>query len=339
MRHRRAFWGISILIALVWTLSGGSSSTSSGGLVVGAEPQRGGNPSGAAVPNGAAARGGVAVEPPPAAEDLVLLTVTVADKKGAVTGLDKSRFQVLEDGVEQKIAYFWVDNRPISVGFVFDGSSTMTDVMNEAMREVGPAFLKSKTQDDEYFVIVFSDAPAMVVAYTTDAKLMPKVFPKSGEQPLYDAIYNGIDAMKEAANPRKVLVVVTAAGDNGKGQTDDQLVNYAIKQPVQVYSIDMGGGSAASNTLDLLASVTGGRANVSSDSSFLLESISAELARALKSQYLIGYKSTNTKKDGHRRGVKVKVRASSEEAKLTVWTKSGYYSQKESKTKTVTTGK
>ncbi len=79
----------------------------------------------------------------------------------------------------------------------------------------------------------------MVVSYTTDAKLMPRVYPQHGEQPLYDAIYNALDAMKEAANPRKALLVITSSGDNGKGENRDQLVNFAIKQPVQIYSLDM----------------------------------------------------------------------------------------------------
>ena len=333
MRQSRASWGIVLLAVLGWSIFSISSPAQTQ-----VNPAQQGRGATGGVPGGR----GPSVEPPPLSEELVLLTVTVADKNGAVTGLDKSRFQILEDGVEQKIAYFWVDSRPISIGFVFDGSSAMDDIKNEAMRGVGPAFLKSKVADDEYFVIVFSDAPSMTVAYTNDAKLIPKVFPQTGEQPLYDAIYNGIDAMKEAANPRKVVLVVTAAGDNGKGQTDDQLVNYSIKQPVQVYAIDMGGGVAASNTLDLLANVTGGRAYVSTDSSFLVENIATELARALKTQYLIGYKSTNTKMDGHRRGVKVKVRPASESQKLTVWTKSGYYSKKEKEqkdSKTVATGK
>jgi len=338
MRQLRASWGFVLLIVLSWTLLSNSSPVQ---LNQAQQGQQGrGAPGGnAGTPAGNAGRG-ASVEPPPLSEDLVLLTVTVTDKNGAVTGLDKNRFQVLEDGVEQKIAYFWVDSRPISIGFILDGSAAMTDTMNEAIRGVGDAFLKSKTADDEYFVIIFSDAPAMIVPYTNDAKRMTKVVPSVGEQPLYDAIYNGIDAMKEAANPRKVVLVVTVAGYNVKGQTDDQLLNYAIKQPVQVYSIDMGGGVPASLTLDLLANATGGQYNVSGDNAFVLENIASELARALKTQYLIGYKSTNTKMDGHRRGVKVKVRPASESQKLTVWTKSGYYSKKEPKDgKTVTTEK
>jgi len=313
-------WGFALLALLTWTFLSLSSPGSTAQF-----PQNRVGPG---------SRGAVSVDPPPLETDLELLTVTVSSKGRGITDLGKDRFQVLEDGIEQKISYFWVDSRPISVGFVIDGSSAINDLMNEAIRGVGPAFLKSKRMEDEYFVIVFSNAPAMTVTYTTDAKLMPHVFPQSGEQPLYDAIYNGLDAMKEAANPRRVLLVVTSAGDNGKGQTDDQLVNYAIKQPVQVYSLDLGGGTAASNTLDLLASVTGGQAIVSADSSFLIEAIASELAQALKTQYLIGYKSTNTAKDGHRRGVKVKVSSPPGSPKLSVWTKSGYYSQKELKAKT-----
>ena len=329
MRHRRIIPEVALFALLTWTLLAVSAPASQAQL----QQNRVGS-------GGMGGRGAVSADPPPLETDLELLTVTVSSKGGAVTGLGKDRFQVLEDGVEQKIAYFWVDSRPISVGFVIDGSSAIDDLMNEAIREVIPAFLKTKRAEDEYFVIVFSDAPAMTVTYTTDAKLMPHVFPQHGEQPLYDAIYNGLDAMKEAANPRKMLLVATAAGDNGKGQTDDQLVNFAIKQPVQVYSLDMGGGTPASNALDLLAGVTGGQAWVATSSSFLVANQTTELAQSLKTQYLIGYKSTNTAKDGHRRGVKVKVSSPPGSPKLTVWTKSGYYSQKEKKEKaTVVTAK
>ena len=276
----------------------------------------------------------VPADPPPLETDLVLLTVSVTSKGLAVPGFGQDRFHILEDGVEQKIAYFWVDNRPISVGLVIDGSSAVDDLMNEAIRGAGPAFLKTKRPEDEYFVIVFSDSPSMLITYTTDAKLMPRVFPQTGEEPLYDAIYNGIDAMKEAANPRRMLLVITAGGDNGKGQNEDQLVNYSIKQPVQVYSIDMGGASEPANVLELIAGLTGGRASLSGASSFAVEALCAELAQALKTQYLIGYRSTNTAKDGKRRGVKVKVSSADGSPKLNVWTKSGYYAAKEPKAKT-----
>jgi Ca-activated chloride channel family protein len=281
--------------------------------------------------------GRLALDPPPLETDLQLLTVSVTSKGNAVPGLSQDRFQVLEDGVEQKISYFWVDSRPLTIGFLMDASSNMSDAMAEAIRGAGQAFLKNKLPEDEYFVINFSDLPSMVVSYTMDAKLMPHVYPMIGESPLYDAIYLGLDAIKEAANPRHILLVITAGANNAKGVTDDQLVNYAIKQPVQIYSLLFGGSSSAAsesaNVLDLLAGVSGGRASLATDSSFAVEALCSELAQALKTQYLIGFKSTNAARDGKRRGVKVKVNTAAGSPKLSVWTQSGYYAPKESKNK------
>src|SRR5262245_39781786 len=270
-------------------------------------------------------------DPPPLEIDLHLLTVSVTSKGSAVPGLTQDKFQVLEDGVEQKISYFWQDSRPITIGFLMDASGSMSDAMNEAMRGAGQAFLKNKLPQDEFFVINFSDFPSMVVSYTMDSRLMPHLYPKIGESPLYDAIYLGLDAIKEAANPRKVLLVITAGDENGKGVHDEQLVSYAIKQPVQIYSLLFDSRYAASesaNALDLLSGVTGGRTSITNDSSFQVEALCTELAQALKTQYLIGYKSTNAALDGKRRGVKVRVNSPGGAAKLSVWTQSGYYAAK-----------
>src|SRR5215467_1122431 len=49
-------------------------------------------------------------DPPPLESDLHLLTVSVTSKGSAVPGLAQDRFQILEDGVEQKISYFWPDS-------------------------------------------------------------------------------------------------------------------------------------------------------------------------------------------------------------------------------------
>src|SRR4051812_21247478 len=63
-------------------------------------------------------------EPPPLETDLVLLTVSVTGPENKnIPILSQDRFQVLEDGVPQNILYFWIDNRPVSVGFVVDNSA------------------------------------------------------------------------------------------------------------------------------------------------------------------------------------------------------------------------
>src|SRR2546423_765725 len=58
----------------------------------------------------------VSNDPPPLETDMVLLTVSVAAPENRqLPSLPRESFEVLEDGVPQKIAYFWQDSRPISV--------------------------------------------------------------------------------------------------------------------------------------------------------------------------------------------------------------------------------
>lgn len=301
----------------------------------------------------------VSKEPPPLESDLVLLTVSVTgpDNK-ALPALTQDRFQVLEDGVEQKILYFWEDSRPISVGFLLDDSSYMS-VNNkyDDLRDVIPAFLKGKNPEDEYFLIQFSTFPRMTVSYTTDTKQAPPSIGGTGadnstpDTALNDGIYMGLESIKEAANPRKALLVVTAGGDRGcdgslQTMKSEQLLGFAVKQPVQIYSamiaedwtMSNGGNpcdqqSIDANNLDELASSTGGHAYLAGNSQGSIDSIATEIARALKTQFLIGYKSTNTTMDGHRRGVKVKVNPPEGSPKLKVWTKNSYYARKEKPTK------
>ena len=54
-----------------------------------------------------------------------------------------------------------------------------------------------------------------------------------------------------------------------------------------------------------------------------------EIARGLKTQYVIGYVSPNSAKDGKRRDLSVKVDPSPGGPKLKVWAKNGYYAPKE----------
>ena len=306
----------------------------------------------------------VSTEPPPLETDLVLLTVSVTTSENkSRPALTRDQFQVFEDGVEQKISYFWEDSRPVSVGLLVDESDYMAvNHKMDDLRDALPTFLKSKKAEDEYFVIQFSSGPRMTISYTTDAKLAPTNFRTLDEvadtlvpdTALYDAIYLGLESIKESANPRKALLVITAGGDKGcdgskinQTMKPDQLLAYAIKQPTQIYSMmitdDWGTANAgmpceqipkdASNLADL-AKGTGGLDYLASNSQGGVDAIATEIARALKTQVLVGYKSTNTAKDGKRRGVKVKVNAPEGSPKLKVWTKAAYYAPKEKTPKT-----
>ena len=58
--------------------------------------------------------------------DLVTLDVTVTNRAGNnVPGLDKTCFEVFDDGVRQEIAFFSDEDQPVTIGIVVDVSGSM----------------------------------------------------------------------------------------------------------------------------------------------------------------------------------------------------------------------
>ena len=121
----------------------------------------------------------VSVQPPAITDiDTVLLTVNVTGpQNNSVAGISRDRFQILEDGVEQQVTYFWEDSRPMTVGFIFDDSEKMgTNDKNYVLRDAAQSFLKNKDPRDEFFVVRMSDLADVVTSFTTDVKNLPATY-------------------------------------------------------------------------------------------------------------------------------------------------------------------
>ena len=68
--------------------------------------------------------GAAAAQDDPSRTFEVRLPVTVTQKKNLVTGLQRSDFAILEDGVQQEVTFFTADktNPPVFVGVLMDTS-------------------------------------------------------------------------------------------------------------------------------------------------------------------------------------------------------------------------
>ena len=93
--------------------------------------------------------------------NMILVPVTVTDETDRpVMGLAPGSFRLFEDNVEQKIATFFREEGPVSVGFLFDCSASMKKKMDRSVAAI-EQFLKTATPDDEYFLIRFNDQPVV----------------------------------------------------------------------------------------------------------------------------------------------------------------------------------
>lgn len=277
--------------------------------------------------------------------ELVTVDVSVTDADGRhVAGLGREYFRLWEDKIEQKIEYFATEDSPLTVGIIFDVSASMSANLVKA-KEAALTFLASGNRDDEFFLVEFSDRPNLIQEFTTDidkVKAPLTNMSAKGATSLYDAVYLGLEKLRNARNPRKALLVISDGEDNRSRYSFNDLKRFAVEKDVKIYAIGIGSGVGPQigNTLfggfiladilfgplqlDELAHITGGEAFFP-NSLGRLNDICKRISDGLKSTYSIGYRSTNLNKDGAWRKVNLKLNPPKGTPRLSVRFKNGYY--------------
>jgi Ca-activated chloride channel family protein len=266
--------------------------------------------------------------------NIVLIPLTVTDPMDRlVTGLEKENFIVLEDNHGQSIRTFACDDAPVSIGVILDLSGSMS---NKVVRARGAVlqFMKTSNPQDEFFVIGFNDRPELITDYTSspdDVEARLATVQAGHRTALLDAIYFGLEKMKQAKYQRKALLIVSDGGDNNSRYTENEVRSSVKEADVQVYSIGIFDPEAATveerngpMLLNDLSNDTGGRLFRVDDLSEMGD-IATRISAELRNEYVIGYKTDNVRNDGKWRKVKVKLSPPAGLPQLTVHARAGYY--------------
>ena len=266
--------------------------------------------------------------------DMVLVPVTVTDPMNRlVTGLEKEDFQIFENNGAQGIKSFASEDAPVSIGIIFDLSGSMSSKLIRA-REAILQFIKTANPEDEFFVIGFNDRPELIEDFTSSVEDIQARLAtvRSGHRTaLLDAIYYGVDKMKEAKHERKALLVVSDGGDNRSRYTEGEVRSQVRESDVEIYSIGIFDPYAATPEertgpilLNDLCEETGGRLFRVDDVSEMGD-IAEKISTELRNQYVIGYTPKNVSRDGKWRKVKVRLNPPAGLPPLTVHARTGYY--------------
>ena len=260
--------------------------------------------------------------------NMILLPVTVTDAKDQpVMDLSPDSFRVLEDNIEQQVVSFHREEGPVSVGFIFDASSSMKNRMDRSVAAI-QQFIETLTKGDEFFLIRFSDRPALVTPFTQDPGEI--VTELSSIQPLgwtalNDAICLGVQTVKRAKNSRRALIVLTDGGDNNSRYSDSEIRKLVQESDVRIYSIGL---FERSHFLEQLGMDSGGRAYSVHKLENLPETID-KLSREFRNQYVLGYYPKESQNDGKYRRVRVEMIETIKRMPLNVFWRRGYYSPAE----------
>jgi len=267
--------------------------------------------------------------------DLALVNVTVTDPYNRlVTGLDPDNFRIFENNVEQEIQYFSSEDVPISIGLIFDLSGSMANKVGKA-REAALQFFKTANPQDEFFLVSFNDRAEVMSTFTSNVEdLQSRILSASakGRTALLDAIYLGLNEMRNAQNAKRALLIISDGGDNNSRYSEKDIKRLVREADTQLYSVgifdpfeyrsrtpeELSGPSLLTEVTEL----TGGRAftveNVNE-----LPDIATKIGAELRNQYILGYHPSNKSHDARWR--KIKLRAPKGLPPLSVYAKTGYY--------------
>jgi VWFA-related protein len=237
---------------------------------------------------------------------VVLIPVTVTDALGGlINNLRKDDFRIFEDDVEQKVSYVSTEEAPVSLGVMFDSSGSMSNRMTTSVSAM-EEFFKTTLPGDEYLLVRFSDKPELITGFTSDLKELSghlHSFRAGGWTAMYDAIYLTIQRMKKGRNGRKAILILSDGGDNNSHYTATETIRLARESDVRIFSISL---LHQSPFLEQIAGETGGSTVLVHKMSELPDGME-RMSRDLRSQYILGYHSSNSQNDGRYRKVKVVV--------------------------------
>jgi len=243
--------------------------------------------------------------------DVVQVTVTVGDGRGKfVPGLPQSQFHVFEDNRAQTITHFESEDVPLELLVAIDISGSMTPAIPKLKKAV-KEFLSEVPPQDLVTLLGFNDSIFTLTRKSADqaerAKAVDRLAPW-GQTALYDVILRGLEMLGRRTG-RKALIVFTDGEDQGSHATLNEVERRLQSSDTTLYMIGQGRGVtllSLKKIMERLALPTGGRA-LFTDSIDELHTAFGDLLDELSNQYLLGYSSTNDKRDDAWRRIRVDV--------------------------------
>lgn len=291
--------------------------------------------------------------------DLVNVDVLVLEKNTAriVGDLARDDFTVAEDGVNQSITHFSQSRLPLSVLLMIDRGGCL-DPFGDEVRTAAFNALAQLKPADEVAVMTYHDTTELLQKFTNDRRAIRRALdyvPPHDERAnhcLDTAFDEAANYMNAAANPagRRVVIMITGVTRNfdcpgspsGKAATqsifESGAVVCAIVPKTAVQQMENGmmrwatrfGRMGGAHTIDIqkLANETGGE--VLHDKPENLNTTFATLIEHLRTRYNLAFVSSNKKRDGTVRKLKIELATATKKKrdKLVVTSRKSYVAPK-----------
>jgi len=288
-------------------------------------------------------------EPIRVAVNLVSVSFSVRDSRGSLVGdLTKDDFEILEDAVPQKIAFFSRSSDvPLTLGLIVDVSGSQNHFSKQHKHDLELFLQDVLRPNDRAFMLCFGNHLRLVSDFTQsssqildalnrfehDDKHFPELGPKESRDlgtAFYDSIFYSVAEKLVNEKGRRALLIFSDGEDNSSSH--DMMTTIEAAQGANVvlfslrYTEKEHGKLTARNkygirVMDRIAKETGGTAFDAEvvDPRTYFRQISEEL----RSSYELAYYPTNPVKDDSFRKIVIRPKQNG----LTVRSKTGYFSR------------
>jgi VWFA-related protein len=277
---------------------------------------------------------------------VVNVFVTLRDKHHTIiSDLTQNDFKILEDGQEQKVAFFSKEvEMPITLGILMDTSGSMDRIL-PAEQDAASRFVKRVLRkNDEAMVISFDVDVNLLADFTQDTSVLERAIRRTvmnapptgiggtggtvpqygGGTNLYDAVYLAAHDELASEAGRKAVILLTDAEDTGSRLKIQDAIEAAQRADAVIHVLlirdFMATSGVGPSVASKMASETGGRV-IDVHNEKTLEKAFDEISEELRSQYVLGYYPTNEKRDGSFRKIQVEI----DRPDVKVLARKGYY--------------
>ncbi|MEM9405827.1 MAG: VWA domain-containing protein, partial [Acidobacteriota bacterium] len=230
--------------------------------------------------------------------NMVELYTSVTDRRGRpVDSISAEDLQILENGEPQKIMRFEPANDlPIHACLLLDTSTSMEDRLREA-EDAALYFLELvMTERDRACLMVFNDEPNLVVPFTNSTAVLAgglSGLVAEGETALNDSLIQTLFRFG-GVRGKRALILLSDGADSASDYEFDEVLEYARRSGVTIYSIGLSIDSRALDVrskLNRLCRETGGSCFFI-DGAPELKRTYERIEREVRTQYVISYQSS-----------------------------------------------
>jgi Ca-activated chloride channel family protein len=206
-------------------------------------------------------------------------------------------------------------------------------------RQAALQFLRTANPRDEFFLVSVRDRAELTNRFTSNIEELENrvIFTApGGRTALLDAVYIGLDQIRNARNTRRALLIISDGGDNHSLYSEADIRSALKEADCQLYAMGIFDHHIGRKSeerygwslLSELVEMTGGRVFPVSKLTDLPD-IASKIGTELRNQYVLGYKPPDSRHNRAWRKIKVKLNAPKGLPPVKVYARSGYYAPTE----------